>query len=135
MSRKVINVVMGGSSSLEYIDVRQFDYLFQNADINLIESIVMFSYNFRSDITTQIPAVLLALKEIYGQQYEYILRNITALSIDFNIKFRIEDENAVPVTITIKEHLMSINSNDTNLYDMLNACPRLTEEEFYNLSK
>lgn len=121
------------SSSLEYIDVRQFDSLFKNADINLIESLVFLSYNFRSGIITQIPSIHILSKQIYGQQsYENILRNVTALSIDFNIKFRIED-NAVPVTITIKEYLMGINYNGTNVYDALNACPRLTKEQFYNL--
>lgn len=108
MSRKVINVVVGGGSNIKYFDISALnDNQMQSIDF------VSLLYKF---INTD-GYVTIATITVEGTPL--------AVAIDFNVK--ISAGNGI--LLTVEKILQNFN-----LYDSLIACPELTEEQFYDLT-
>jgi hypothetical protein len=111
MSRKVINVVTGGSSNIKYYDISSLS----------------------TDVKGEFIILSILRKSKIGE--EYIIgtpsasssSNCIALGFDFEAKIYMSGI-ANPVK-TIKEVLIEMQG-----YDILMSCPELTEEQFYDLT-
>ena len=106
MSRKVINVVTGGSSNIKYYDISALN-----------------------DNQMQYIKIASLLHKFKNTDGFVIIATITtegtplAVAIDFNVKLSAGNE----VLLTVEKILQNYN-----IYDSLIACPELTKEQFYD---
>ena len=115
MSRKVINVVVGGGNDIKYYDATNFSVMLKNLAPTFC---LLVKYQADNDIY---------IEKGYYQSSDF---NCLALAINFDLMIRTKNTSNQLVDMSIRDFLI-----DGGIYDEFISNPEITEEQFYNTTE